>query len=71
MVEGHGFDVFLNSWTQLALITPAFDTKLLWDDGIEKSVDLIEASLIFLGNFGRERLIGCADSLESEYAGCC
>lgn len=69
MVEGDGFNVFLDSWTQLALITPAFDTELLWDDGIEKSLDLIEASLIFLGNFGGKRLIGCTDSLKGEYAG--
>lgn len=66
MVEGDCFNVFLDSGAYLALVAPAFDTKLFGNNGLKKSVDLFETSFIFLRDLRREGLIGGADSLESE-----
>jgi hypothetical protein len=68
VVEGEGFDEFLDAAADLALVAPAVYAELFGDDGFEELVDLVEAVLIFLGDFGWEGLVGCADSLEGEDA---
>jgi hypothetical protein len=71
VVEGDGFDEFLDAWAELALVAPAVYAQLFWDDGFEEGVDLVEADLVLLGDFGWEGLVGCADTLEGEDAGFC
>lgn len=66
MVEGDGFDEFLDSWAELALVAPAVYAQLFWDDGFEEGIDLVEADLVLLGDLGWEGLVGCANSLQSE-----
>lgn len=66
VVEGEGFDELLYAPADVALVAPGVDALQVWEDGGEELVDLVEAGLVFGGDFGWEGLIEGADALEGE-----
>lgn len=70
VVEGERFDEFLDAAADVALVPPGVDALHVWEDGGEELVDLVEAGLVFGGDFGREGLVECADALEGEDSVC-
>lgn len=66
MVERDGFDELLNSAADLALVAPGVYACDIWYDGGEEVGDCVEAGLVFLGDFGWEGFVDCADALEGE-----
>lgn len=69
MVEGERFNEFLDSPADIALVSPAFDALEIRRDPREELEDLVDAGLVFGGDFRGERLVDCAHALEREDAG--
>lgn len=66
VVEGEGFDELLDAATDVALVAPGVDALHVREDGGEELVDLVEAGLVFGGDFGWQGLGESADALEGE-----
>lgn len=66
VVEGECFDEFLDTAADVALVPPGVYALDIWEDGGEELVDLVEAGLVFEGDFRWEGLVKCADALEGE-----
>lgn len=66
VVERERFNELLDPAADVALVSPRIDAFHVIFDGGEELDDLVEAGLVFGGDFGRERLVDCADALEGE-----
>lgn len=66
VIEGERFNEFLYAAADVALVAPRVDALYIWENGGEELVDLVEAALVFRGDFRREGLVNCADALEGE-----
>lgn len=66
MVERERFDELLDPAADVALVSPRIYAFQVIFDGGEELDDLVEAGLVFGGDFARERLVDCADALEGE-----
>jgi hypothetical protein len=62
VVEGEGFDEFLDGAAELALVAPAVDACDVGDDVLEEGGDLVEAGFGLFGDWGGNGGFYCANA---------
>jgi hypothetical protein len=62
VVEGEGFDEFLDGAAELALVAPAVEAGDVGDDVLEEGGDLVEAGFGLFGDWGGDGGFYCADA---------
>lgn len=66
VLERERFDELLDAAADIPLVAPGVYALHVVSDGDEELGDLVEAGLVFRGDFVREWVVDCADALEGE-----